>query len=483
MHSLKRLLFAASILLPFSASAASSSGPRTASIVIAAADSLDKASADYVCTGKADQIMINAAIDSLVHGGSVQFRNGTYILTAPILVDRDWVTLQGEGRPHWSAYRGAYPNHALPGAPGGSKFVQTTSGQDGIHVGASNFRTEGRHKGLAFRNLYLVGQNYNGTGLYDPQATDISEVVDCAVQGFNNGIDVGWDGPHLAGNSIQDDAGFGIRHVPGGLGGTIVNNCTFDIGGDGIWASTYGDMVANNIVGDIGRDGIAVTAPGIAVTGNALQGCHGRGIAVGFYSASRDLPNYIAITGNTIVLTGIVVPDRTPNVAQDGIQLGEPGHPVTGCTVTGNSVVNVAKSSTGYAIAARAGNGNTICGNAIVGPAWNGNSAATIWWGAGNAGSGTNAGDNGPLLGAAGSATEAPLVASGTATLANGTVTISVPNVTATSLCLASVTGASISSSAGIVYPSAIMPGPAGKVTFKCANAASADTIAWKVFQ
>ena len=71
----------------------------SAAIIVAASDSSAsaKARADVVCTGTNDHVAINAAIDSLTAGGTVLFRTGTYNLASAIVIDRDWVTLQGEG--------------------------------------------------------------------------------------------------------------------------------------------------------------------------------------------------------------------------------------------------------------------------------------------------------------------------------------------------------------------------------------------------
>lgn len=80
-----------------------------ATFVIAASDSTaeDKANADYVCDGTADQVQINAAIDALPNsagsgqdGGKVLLLEGTYNVSAPIkgsLSLHNGIHLQGMG--------------------------------------------------------------------------------------------------------------------------------------------------------------------------------------------------------------------------------------------------------------------------------------------------------------------------------------------------------------------------------------------------
>ena len=87
------------------------SGRRAASVVVAAADSADKARADLVCDGVSDQITINQAVASLpAGGGRVLLLEGSYYLDCVnaepdlfgdrtlISVSADNVSLTGQGR-------------------------------------------------------------------------------------------------------------------------------------------------------------------------------------------------------------------------------------------------------------------------------------------------------------------------------------------------------------------------------------------------
>lgn len=352
-------------------------GSRTATIIIAAANSApwDKGAADVVCPGSHDDVAINAAIASLSNGGTARLMVGQYYLSNPILIDQDWITLQGEGKTHWCRYVGAYPTHNTPGSPGGAQLIQTVSGYDGISIGSTtaNMHGDTRHKGIAIRDLYLLGQNYNGTGIYDAGTTDISEIRNVQIQGFANGIDVAWDTPQIVGNNIQDNSGFGIK--ANFVYGSITDNICFDLGSYGIILASMGTNCFGNTIGDIAaNDGISISGSRCTVSGNTINGIPaGHGISL-LSSASRN-----AITGNMISLTGHSTPNSSNNTAYDGICLGKDSTACNFNAITGNVIDNPSMiSSTGYAIAMLGSStANAVVGNVITGSQWNGGGANT----------------------------------------------------------------------------------------------------------
>jgi hypothetical protein len=70
-----------------------------ASYVVAAHDSIDNENADFVCDGVDDQITIENVIDNYLPstGGSIYFREGTYILSDNLIISKSNVTLFGGG--------------------------------------------------------------------------------------------------------------------------------------------------------------------------------------------------------------------------------------------------------------------------------------------------------------------------------------------------------------------------------------------------
>lgn len=70
---------------------------RSATIIVAASDSLDKGRADYVCDGVADQVEIQKALDDARYvKGTVLLLEGTYYISGPFTI-HDYVTLTGVG--------------------------------------------------------------------------------------------------------------------------------------------------------------------------------------------------------------------------------------------------------------------------------------------------------------------------------------------------------------------------------------------------
>jgi hypothetical protein len=70
-------------------------------LTIAAADTADKSTANYICDGVADEVEINAAIGDMAGGGTITLLAGTYNINAPIVISIDnldnGITIRGVG--------------------------------------------------------------------------------------------------------------------------------------------------------------------------------------------------------------------------------------------------------------------------------------------------------------------------------------------------------------------------------------------------
>lgn len=379
---------------------------RSAAVVIAAADSPNFAKwhADVVCPGAADQVTINAAIASLpARGGKVVLRVGNYILTAPVVIDGDFVTLEGEVHPMWGGYAGTWPIDDIEGF-GCAKLKQTTSGADGIRIQNANVtNTDPRHRGIAIRSLYLFGSGKTGTAISTaPGAADWCSITDNFIHFFASGIAVTLDSPIIRDNSIQNiGSGTAISLGAAGNYGLVTGNLIYDSSCTGINSAAFGTIVSDNVLGDLGVDGIVTSGRNSVVSGNTFE---------------RIFGTPIKVSGRSTIVQGNAV-DATKNggsqnTTSDGVQVSG-----VGSTVTGNTFYNNA-SSTGFAINLLAGaNGCAVSGNAIAGGGWNAGSATTVRWGTGaNVGTaiGLNSGDN---------ATATVVTVSGPATVSSGTVT------------------------------------------------------------
>lgn len=66
-------------------------------VIVAAFDTQDKGQAEYICTGVNDDVIIQAAIDSLpTQGGTVVLLEGTYLLSKTVNITKRNVTIQGQ---------------------------------------------------------------------------------------------------------------------------------------------------------------------------------------------------------------------------------------------------------------------------------------------------------------------------------------------------------------------------------------------------
>ncbi|MCK9601323.1 MAG: right-handed parallel beta-helix repeat-containing protein [Sphaerochaeta sp.] len=113
-------------------------GAMTATIVVAASDSLNKAAANYVCDGTADNVEIQAAIDALpVGGGKVVLLDGNYSIAAIIQVD-SYVTIEGQG---WNT------------------ILKIANGADLAAIFAGTFKTD-----VIYKDMQLDGNGDNQAG-------------------------------------------------------------------------------------------------------------------------------------------------------------------------------------------------------------------------------------------------------------------------------------------------------------------------------
>jgi len=128
---------------------------RAATIIIAAADSLDKTKADYVCDGTADNADIQDAIDALpATGGRILLLDGTYNIEVTtdndsITINKPYVKIQGQG--HSTLLR--WDNSALTG----NVFKITSDG-----YASSMYDFDILSFGVGFINFayYANGANY-----------------------------------------------------------------------------------------------------------------------------------------------------------------------------------------------------------------------------------------------------------------------------------------------------------------------------------
>ena len=128
-------------------------GPRTATVVIAASNSLNKTESDYVCSGTDDQITINAALASMTRSGEVRLLEGDYSISDTVNMP-SMVSLIGCG----------YGTHL---------FVQAGS----LIPGTSIIGNASENTKIRVRNLRVDGANLQGQNIVGRPVLSLSLVL------------------------------------------------------------------------------------------------------------------------------------------------------------------------------------------------------------------------------------------------------------------------------------------------------------------
>ena len=298
-------------------------GIHSGALLIAASDSsaIDKANAWKECDGTADQVEIQAAIDSLSLGGTVFLAAGNYVIPADIVMAAD-VVLAGT----WA-----------------SKLTSPAGSDDSIITGTSV-------DGFVIRGLYLEGTTASNTlaahiGLVRLNNCDNATVEGCYVTGSDAGGIVATESDKLKlfFNTITENADDGIELFDGCDNGTVTGNVVFDNSPDGNPSPSGNFKVRNNCFG-------------LSVTGNSFSTQYVNNV-IFFTSGSADPAasangytgndtSTVHATGHAMQIQGTATGDdvRFWNIAGNPISsLGGSGIQlqswVRGITISGNTVI------------------------------------------------------------------------------------------------------------------------------------------------
>ncbi|MBA7641705.1 hypothetical protein ES703_49390 [subsurface metagenome] len=323
---------------------------RSATLVVAASDSMFPTGADYICDGTDDQVEIQAAIDALpATGGEVFLLEGTYYITASTVMPS---------------------NSSLIGSGAGT-VLKIPDGHNANLDIIINSDTTGGNDHIVVRNLKLDGNKANNTAgeQYGTWFTKVApsgttpgcKIVGCFAENFrncgiyieysknsiisgnhcsNNGLAGHYEGICLyecsnntiAGNLCQGNEGEGIYIYSTSLNNTISGNtCLGNNNGIGLDVSTDNNTIAGNTCQGNSVSGIYIRASsGNAIAGNTCQGNSYHGICL-----DASLNN--TATGNTCLgngYQGILINSSSDNT-------------ISGNTCMGNTYngINLAESS------------------------------------------------------------------------------------------------------------------------------------------
>ncbi len=293
--------------------------PRTATLFVAASDSLDKsrAQADYICDGVADNVQINAALAAVgaLGGGKVMLSEGTFQTSDPIVISGDAITLEGDN------YVGTSIDGQLLAA---GENVIVISGR--LNCCVNNLTLNNAAGGGLGRHGIFIEDgcdhfciekiditDCDGDGIHiEGTTTDKGEIKDCTIDTVDgHGIHVTPDAGqqslrfHIHGNYITGAGGDGIHFstCTGHRYHIIEENQIYNVTGNGIdgveWVMEC--SLLGNYIFTCTADGIVLDAncDNNLIENNFINGCGGYGIDIAAATCTENRVMNNKLIGNT----------------------------------------------------------------------------------------------------------------------------------------------------------------------------------------
>jgi parallel beta-helix repeat protein len=324
-----------------------------AGLVVAAHDSMDNDNADFLCDGTDDQVQINEAIASLPEqGGSVYLREGNYVLSDSVTIDRSNVTLKGAGAGTMLTIKA--------GLNGTMDAVQVLDARkvtvsDLRVIGNSLSHAEGVMRGVYLSNardcivsmLFIEDLRYIGIEMHSSNDNLLKSnfIRDCVWDGIRS---TNSHGNNLEGNNIWNCGEVGVRLIYSDYN-QVGGNMITDLGYHAILLDTSDlNTINDNRALRSQADGIYLYASALnAVSGNQVLNSGNFGIRM-----SEDAHQNV-VSGNSVTASGL-----------HGIVIDMSDH----CSVIGNMVLESAWSG----IAATEADHSVISGNKVQLSGYNG---------------------------------------------------------------------------------------------------------------
>ena len=229
---------------------ADSHGGRGATIIVAAADSRNKDSADFICAGESDQLVLSRAINSLpAGGGSILLMEGTYHL--------DTEGLEPSGGIYRLLHIGA--SHVSITGQGSATLLKLEDAAVGAGVTCALVGISGDDFYMSRLTLDGSKANNSGTvhGIYQLVGADSCTVESCNVKNCSgSGIKIHGNASGIKDNKVSGcDKGMDI-------GGTesYVRGCEFNDGNIGIYVGNCSHgVVIDNRVSNNAQKGICLS--------------------------------------------------------------------------------------------------------------------------------------------------------------------------------------------------------------------------------
>lgn len=297
-------------------------GTRWATVVVAANNSTQasRSTADYVCTGVADQSVINNAITTLEalattqSPGRIVLLEGTYVINAPILINtlgRRTITIQGMGS-------GGMQN-PLGGTIGGSVINYTGSADNAITLGGNSASSGST---VILDNLQIIGSS-SAPLIGSRDMTLVMRGVDIEQGGTGGGIQQTASTGSAPNSRVEkcnvictgggSGSGIEVQIGPATGGPTHVEGCYVQMASTSATAIALGNnsgslptyiVRGNECVGP----GSSGTSRGVGTLGTSLQHCVIEGNSISAFATGISMSGYSHLINDnniTSCVTGI----------------------------------------------------------------------------------------------------------------------------------------------------------------------------------
>ncbi len=198
--------------------------------------------------------LVNRLIADLpAEGGVILFPEGQYRLDSPIKVTRNFVTITGEENTTLIV------NNSEAGI--NLAYVAEVNGQ------------KNRLSGVEIRDIHLVGNDYNGTGVWVAHDNDRTQLINVTVEKCNLGMRINGADAIVINNCTMTDVTNGLE-MYGGIQNSVTD-CKFGSLSKGVTCYISGEsnlLFSDNELNGAGENGLMVSGTRINVSDCTVEG-------------------------------------------------------------------------------------------------------------------------------------------------------------------------------------------------------------------
>ncbi len=198
--------------------------------------------------------LVNRLIADLpAEGGVIMFPDGQFRLDSPIKVTRNFVTITGAE----------------------NTTLIVNNSEAGIHLAyvADVNGQKNRLSGVEIRNIHLVGNDYNGTGVWVAHDNDRTQLIDVTVEKCRLGMRINGADAIVINNCIMTDVTNGLE-MNGGIQNSVTD-CKLGSLPGGVTCYISGEsnlLFSDNELNGAGENGLLVSGTRINVSDCTVEG-------------------------------------------------------------------------------------------------------------------------------------------------------------------------------------------------------------------